>query len=197
MSTSTVDEEEKTNIVMKSFHYFVALIFFLVILVNTLYLTKAALNMSVSSGDTNAQKAKNLMIGGCAISYFGDLLILCIIAFAYYYNFYHPTEASDYSDKLMEKTGGENIYVAFRVIIFSILMIVSLLVGALCIEAANYIDKSDDPSQYNTEYNLCKDMGQMFMLHFMIFTILQGAGYLYKLCYDTGNIRVQPESIMK
>jgi len=197
MSSQDSKEELKTEVMFSSFHYMIAVIFFLVVLMNTLYLTQATVRMNVDSSDTNAVKAKNLMIGACAVSYFGDLLILCLLIGSYWYNSYRPDEADKYSKQIMSTTGGKDIYTAIRILIFSTLMIVSLIVGGLCLDAANYINKSDDPSQYNTEYNLCKDIGQMFMLHFIVFTLLQGVVSVGKLFYDSGNIHKLPESIEK
>lgn len=50
----------------------ITIIFFMVVLVNTIYLTKAVLGMKVQDGDVNVEKAKNLISSACIISYFGD-----------------------------------------------------------------------------------------------------------------------------
>ena len=76
--SSSINTEKKSNIIFSSFHFMIALIFFLVILVNTVYLTKALIGMDVNQNDTNAVKAKNLMLSSCIISYVGDFLILLL-----------------------------------------------------------------------------------------------------------------------
>ena len=196
MSSEFDNKETKSNVIFTSFHFMIALIFFLVILVNTIYLTKAVLGMSVNSSDTNAVKAKNLMLSACVISYTGDLLILTLLGIVYSYYSYHPNEANEYTKRSIKTVGGHDIYSVLRIIIFSLLMFVSLIVGSLCLEASKYINKSDDPGQYNNEYSLCKELGQMFILHFLTFTLLQGAVCGYQLFYNTGHDKLVPETVI-
>lgn len=195
MGKDSPDKEEKSNIIFGSIHYIVTLIFFILILSNIIALTKATINMSVNSDDENAKKAKELMGTACIIAYVGDLLIILFLILAYSYRSYNTDDVKSYYDKIMNLTGGENLYAAMRIVVFSILMFISVVVSALCLDAAKYINISDDPEQYNDEYNLCKSLGSLFMLHFIIFTTIQGISYVYQLFYNSGAIDIPPESL--
>lgn len=180
-----------SEVVFSSIHYTITFIFFIVILVNVISLTLSTINMSVSSSDTNAVTAKNLMIAAQAIAYFGLGSILLFVGFAYFYS--GKEENKEYYDLAMTYTGSSDIYIMMRVIVFSILMFISIVVSALCLAAAKQIDLSDDPSQYTSQYNLCKELGVMFFLHFAIFSIIQGGSYMAKIFYSTNNIKIKPE----
>lgn len=190
MLTNEKIKEIKTESMYSAFHYMITVIFFIVVLINTIYLTKSIMGMSVDSSDENTVKAKNLMISACTISYIGDFLIALLVGFSYWYG-----SNSSTIKNLMNTTGVDDIYVGIRIAIFSILMIVSLLVGSICISASKEIQKSSNESEYNSEKNLCKDIGQMFILHFMIFTLIQGGVTIWKLFYDSGNIKTLPKIV--
>lgn len=177
MSSKTINEKEKFNIALDTFHYVITFIFFLLILINIISLTIGTINMKVNSNDENAVTAKNLMISACVITYVFLLLILIFLGICYSYRSYDTPETRSNYEKLMKTTGGSSLYMSMRIVTFSILMFISLVVSALCLEAANYISKSDDPSQYDEQYNLCKELGRLFMVHFILFTTIQFIGY--------------------
>uniref|UniRef100_A0A6C0BCM9 Uncharacterized protein n=1 Tax=viral metagenome TaxID=1070528 RepID=A0A6C0BCM9_9ZZZZ len=180
MSTCPVTDEQKTEIRISTCHYIITLVFFMIVLINTIYLTLSVSKMNVDLNNSNAVKAKNIMIAACAVSYIADFIIIGILAIAYSYQSYYPEESKDYSMKLIETIGGEDIYTSLRITVFSILMITSLIVGALCVDAGKLIDKSDNSDQYSDEYNLCKEMGRLFLLHFLFFTTIQFSTYVYQ-----------------
>ena len=199
-STSNLDEEKKSSmnssVIFSSFHYVILLIFFIIIYVNIIYLTISLLNMDVLPNDENAVEAKNLMATAVLISYAAGILIFAILGGAYYYQYSNPIESKTYSKELVDITGAEDIYVAIRIIIFSILMFISVVVATLCFDAAAKILDSPDPSQYNNQYNTCLDLAKLFTFHFVLFTTLQGAIYIYQIFYNTGNIKVDPNTII-
>lgn len=196
----STEEDKKTvetsNIIFSSFHYILTLMFFTIILVNIVYLTIGIVNMDVSSGDSNAETAKSLMIAAITISYIVNLLILIFLGVCYNYKSYDTKNSRNYYEQLMKKTGGENLYAAMRITVFSTLMFVSLIVSSLCYEATQYINKSEDPSKYQKQYNLCRDTSRLFMEHFILFTVIQGSIYIYQLLYNNGTIKKPPASIV-
>lgn len=196
MDKDSSEEKKKSNTIFGSIHYIVTLIFFLVILSNILALTKSTINMSVSSGDDNAQKAKDLMGTACVLAYLADLVIIIFLGIVYSYRYYNKNNSKSYYDKLISITGGENLYAASRIVVFSILMFTSIVVSSLCLEAAKYINMSNDPSQYSDQYSVCKNLGTLFMLHFIIFTTIQVISYIYQLFYNSGDIQIPPDKLM-
>lgn len=158
-------------------HYFITLIFFVLILVNIINLTKGTLNMNVPSDDPNGLKAKELMTAAEVITYISLLIILIFITVTY---LYASNKETTYYENVMKLSGGENIYAAMRIITFSILMFISILVSGLCFEAAKYITKSNDPENYSEQYNLCITLGTLFFAHFIVFTSIQGFSYVYQ-----------------
>lgn len=182
-----------SEMVFSTIHYMITFIFFFIILVNIVSLTIATLNMNVSSDDINAVTAKNLMIAAQVIAYVGELLILFFIGFAYSYSGKEETKA--YYNKAMEYTGTNDVYVLIRVVSFSILMFISIIVSALCLAAAKEINLSDDPDQYTDQYNVCQDLGRMFFLHFVLFSSIQGGSYIYQLFYNNGAVKLDPSQL--
>ncbi len=182
LSKSELDKikEESTY---SGIHYMITIIFFMVVLVNTIYLTKAVLGMKVQDGDVNVEKAKNLISSACIISYFGDFLIIILAAIMYWKGKNDETIKS-----MVEYSGVENMYVGLRIAIFSILMIVSLLVGSLCISASKEIEESPNKAELNSEKHLFKEVGQMFILHFLVFTLFQIGVTIWKIIKDSHNI---------
>lgn len=165
------------------------------ILFNIISLTRITFNMDVDNSDTNAKNAKNLMSIACAVGYVGLLFIIIFVIVAYIYSSNQDETTKTYYEKLMGITGAENLYVAMRVVSFSIMMFISVVIAVLCKEATDYIDKSNDPSQYDSEYNACEALAELFMRHFAIFTVLQGISYLYQIFYKDGTIKMSPTQI--
>lgn len=159
-------------------HYIITLIFFFLIFINIITLTFGTVNMNVPLNDNNLITAKNLMISSEVITYIGLFIILIFLGVTYSYISY---KTPNYVDKLIGLTGGESIYEAMRIVTFSILMFISLIVSSLCLEASNYISKSDNFNNYKDQYNLTKDIGRLFMVHFILFTTVQGFSYLYSM----------------
>lgn len=185
-----IEDSIYSEIVFSTVHYIITMIFFLTVLMNIISLTMATINMSVNSSDTNAVTARDLMISAQVITYIGILVIFVFLGISYSYS--DTKNDNSYYATAMSYTGTKDIYSMMRFITFSILMFISVVVSALCLAAAKEIDKSDDPSQYNDQYNLCKEMGRMFFLHFVFFSTLQGGSYVYKLLYNNGSIKKVP-----
>lgn len=189
------EEKVESNTIFSSIHYVIVVIFFFVILVNILSLTLTTYNMDVSTTNENAVTAKNLMIAANVITYLGEILIVLFVIITYSYQSYQSKELKSYYDELFNVAGSENLYIATRVVAFSMLMIISVIVSSLCLEAANYISMSDDPSEYTDQYNICNEIGKLFFVHFILFTSIQGVAYIYQLFYNTGAIKKSPENL--
>lgn len=176
-------EQIKEEATYSGFHYIITIIFFIIVFVNTIYLTRSVLGMKVESDDSNAKKAKSLMKTACLISYIGDFIIL-ILAGIIYWN----GKNSETIKSMIQYSGVDNMYIGLRIAIFSILMIVSLLVGSLCLSASKEIEKSPNESELNSEKHLCREIGQMFILHFLVFTLIQGGVTVWKLVKDSRSL---------
>lgn len=181
MSSSEEPVKKQTWVEYLHLHFVITIIFFFLILINIISLTMSTVNMNVPSSDIDATTAKNLMISAEVITYAGLLIILIFLGVTYSYSS-HKT--ANYYEKMMGLTGAEDIYTAMRVVTFSILMFISIVVSALCLEAANYISKSDNSDEYTDQYNLCKDLGRMFFIHFVVFSSIQGVSYIYEIYKD-------------
>ena len=193
MSSKTLEE---SNTIFSSIHYIITLIFFLVILVDIVKLTISTINMSVDSDNENAVIAKNFMIAASAITYIGELIIILFLLIAYSYQSYETPDIKNYYETLKGITGAENLYVALRIVAFSILMFISIVVSALCYEALHYIDISDDPSEYTDQYNVCKEITRLFFLHFVLFSSIQGVAYIYQLFYNSGVVETSAKKLI-
>lgn len=184
-----VDDKEYSEIVFSTLHYAITLLFFFVVLVNIISLTISTFNMSVPSNDTYGNNAKNLMITAQVISYIG---LVSILSFAYYA---YSVKEQDYLKQDMLMTGASNVYEMMRIVTFSILMFVSIVVSVLCLSASYEIEKSEYSSEYGNQNQLCKELGRMFFLHFILFTSIQGFSYLYQIFYENGTIKTSPGKI--
>lgn len=187
------NKELASETAFSTIHYIITMIFFFLILINIISLTTSTLNMDVNSSDTNAVNAKKLMIVAQVVAYTGEFLILLFIGIAYSYS--GSEKNKNYYNKAMSYTGTKDIYSMMRAISFSILMFISIVVSTLCLSAAKEINLSDDPSQYNNQYSLCQEIGRMFFLHFVLFTSIQGASYIYQWFHQSGNAKITPGEI--
>lgn len=163
----------------ETFHYTITFVFFMIVLINIISLTLVTVNMGVSSSNTNAATAKNLMISAQVIAYVGIASILVFLGVAYSYS--SKQEDKSYYDYAFSYTGADDVYMMMRIVTFSILMFISIVVSALCFAAAEELNNSDDPSQYTDQYNTCRDLGRMFFLHFVLFSSIQGIGYIVQI----------------
>lgn len=159
-------------------HYILTFILFAAILVNIINLTIATIDMKVNKNDQNAVTAKDIMISAEVITYSFLFMIIIFLMISYSYASYG---GSEYKDKLLDKIGGENIFIAIRIIVFSILTFLSVVISALCLSAARYISISDNPEQYDEQYNLCDQIGKALLFRFIIFASIQGIVYIYQL----------------
>lgn len=139
--------------------------------------------MKIVDSDSYGETAKNLLISSVVISYVGDLFIIGLLGISYAY-----VKNENYNKNLMKYTGGEDKFVAVRIMIFSILMFVSLVVGSLCLAASREIELSEYSDQYTDQYNQAVEIAKMFLLHFILLTTIQGFVYIYQLFYNSGNI---------
>lgn len=174
------------ELIITTIHYILTVVFFFMILVDLISLTSTTINMNVCSADEHAKTAKNLMISSLVLGYVSLLTIAIFIIICYWYS--SSKTSLTYYETLMGYTGAENTYALVRIVTFSILMFISIVISSLCIAAAKEIDLSSDSDKYKKQYNVCYEMGKMLMLHFLVFTAIQGSVYLYKFYYDTKNI---------
>lgn len=172
-------EKEKSKAYSEGFHFVLCICFFLITLYFTIKLTKTLQSMPDVNGDENALTAKQLMTTAVTISYIFDLIIVCIIG--YYLYAYHKDEELLKNSKVLEYTGSNSVYIGLRIMAFSLLMFLSLLLSSLCFSAADEILNSDDPSLYSNQYNECLDIGRDFMIHFIGFTCIGICGYIIKI----------------
>lgn len=175
MSNRDDTKTEESLVERYHIHYLITFILFCFILINTISLTIGTANMDVPSSDTNGMTAKNLMVSAEVITFVGLLTIIIFLIAAYSYS--SNKNSTTYYEKMMGLTGTEDLYVAMRILTFSMLMFISIVDSALLLEAANYISMSDDPSAYNDEYNLCKHLGDVFFVHFIFFSCIQGISW--------------------
>lgn len=182
MSSEVIENEKKKGIEFSTFHYVLCGMFFLFILVNIFSLSVGTFKMDVNQNDQNAVKAKQLMGAASIITIITLILIVIFCGVCVNYKNSEVPNVKSYYNGMLYATGEKDIYVAMRVIVFSILMFISLLDAALCLEASKLIGESDDPSQYDSENNLCKELSKFFLFHFALFSVVTVGGYLYQLC---------------
>jgi hypothetical protein len=188
------NEKEKSTImnsIIEGFHFMLCIMFFTITLILTIKLTISLVNMDVPDDDTNAMTAKQLMTSAVVISYLFDLFIILGVVGFWIYGSYHPENYMTQSEKIKHTTGSKNIYIAFRVMIFSMLMCLSIIMSSLCFAAAAEINDSKNSDQYSDQYNECLDLGKTFMLHFILFTVAQGCTFLFKGSVDIGAVPSQ------
>lgn len=174
-------------------HYVLTFIFFLMILINILNLLRVTYNMEPV--DSNTQTAQDLMYTAVGIGFGGELLIIVFLLFTYMYSSSKNELTISYYDKLMGNTGAESLYAAMRIVTFSILMLISMIISVLCYDAAKYIDKSSSSEDFEKEKARCEDIAETFMIHFIIFTVIQAFIYIYQLCFNNGSIKISPTEI--
>lgn len=154
--------------------------------------------MNINSSDTYAQNAKSLMIMAQVVSY------VCLFSVAFFDIYLYMNSEKEQIKALYNQLGKSyksykspsDNYTILRIITFSTLMFVSIVVAALCFAASKEIETSQDSSMYGNQYTLCKDLGRLFFLHFMLFTIIQGFSYIYQIFYENGNIKTDPTKIV-
>lgn len=182
------NQDKKDKVVVNSFtegvNFMLCTIFFLITLVFTIQLTDSIVNMADTNGDTNAENAKNLMISAVTFSYIIDFFIIITFLSFYTYSVTQPDKYNSTQEKINNKIGGQNIYISIRIVIFTALMLLSILMSSLVFAAAGEIDKSDNPDLYSDQYNMCMDLGRSFMIRFILFTFVQVIVFLIKACID-------------
>jgi hypothetical protein len=183
----TYISEEKSKTMFSTIHYMITFIFFLFILINTIILSKSILNMEVGSHQTDMIQAKNVMI---ATALFGYIEVFFVLGIVFLTGDYHLNK-DDYDNKngdltfeYIKQTGGENVYSSSRIVIFSSLMLVSLIMGILSATAYQLIDESGEKKNYEDQYTLTKEIAKTFILHFLLFTALQGGSILWQKMFD-------------
>ena len=174
-------------------HYMITLIFFIMILGDILGLLRTTYNMKPL--DSNTETAQNLMYSAVGIGLGGELLIIIFVIFTYMYSSSKNETTISYYDKLMGNTGAENLYEAMRIVSFSILMFISIVIAALCFESVQYINSSSLSSSFTKEINECKLIAETFTLHFVLFTSIQFIFYIYQLLYSNGTVNISPGQI--
>lgn len=190
------EEESIVNSYIEGVHFTLCFMFFMITLIFTLELTYSLINMD-SSDNEDIQTAKNIMTSAVVISFAMLILIVCIVLGVGYYAKNSTDKYDNISEYLNKKTGGHNIYISVRIIIFSILMFTSVILSALCFGAAGEIDNSGYKNEYEDQYNTCMDLGKTFITHFMIFTTAQIIAIFYKMLITNGTISSKTITVME
>lgn len=190
------EEESIVNSYIEGVHFTLCFMFFMITLIFTLELTYSLINMD-SSDNEDIQTAKNIMTSAVVISFAMLILIVCIVLGVGYYAKNSTDKYDNISEYLNNKTGGHNIYISVRIIIFSILMFTSVILSALCFGAAGEIDNSGYKNEYEDQYNTCMDLGKTFITHFMIFTTAQIIAIFYKMLITNGTISSKTITVME
>jgi len=160
-------------------HYFVTLLFFIVFLLIVLALTQQLVNFNVSPSDTFAVDAKDTLISAVTIGLFFNFIIIIGLVIAGVMIFMGNDQLSKGSS-LGYATGQSSLTIATRVIVFSLLVIGSVIVGALTLSSYKLINDSDNPSQYSTISAACLHFGQLLYLHIIILFTIQGIVFLFQ-----------------
>ena len=113
------------SLIFTTLHYVISLIFFLMILFNTVSLTRITVNMSVNNDDENAKKAKDLMILSCSLGYGGLLFILlfAVIIYIYIYNSNTHNKNMTCYEKLTGVTDNKNMHQLFEISSLSLFLL--------------------------------------------------------------------------
>lgn len=159
--------------IFNTLHYFITLVFAIFILYFTIELTIAILDMNVSSSDTYATTAKNLMISAVVISYFFYLCIAIGLVVAYNYSYFSPKTVKYVDDNIKSFTFADSSYVGLRILVFSCLMFVSIIMAILAYAAAYEISLSENSADYTYQYNVDRELARDFTLHAIIFALIQ------------------------
>lgn len=181
------EEEHIVNSYVEGIHFTLCFIFFLLTIIFILELTYSLINMEPSNND-DIETARSLMTSAVVIGFTMILIIICIVIGLSYYAKNKPDSYDNLSKSLNKSTGGHNVYISIRIVIFSILMFSSIILSSLCLSAAKEIDNSGYKSEYEDQYNTCMDLGKTFLTHFMIFTFAQLLATCYKMLFTSGNI---------
>lgn len=163
-------------------HYFVTFMFFMVLLYATITLTQSLVNMNADPADSDAQSAENTLKDAVVIGWICVGLIIVGLAAVGIMGFRGEFEHSNLREGITYLSGKDKIFTGLRVLVFSILVIVSIVMASLLKLSASFI-KNDDI--YVEQYNDCSKFANMMYVHVFVLFAIQGlifaATYIYSL----------------
>ena len=161
------------------FHYFITIMFFLVLLISTLILTSSLNNMNVIAGDTDGQDAETAMKTAVMVGWISIILIVFGLLGVTILGFKGGFEYAYFKESLSSITKEEEIFVALRVLVFSILVISSFIVAVLLAAAAEFITNSVYSDNYSQQYDDCKEFSKLMFTHIAILITAQSLVFIY------------------
>jgi hypothetical protein len=111
-------------------HYIITVIFFVVLVIATLLLSQTLQTMYIPENDPTAQSAKNTLAAAVSLGWITEIIIVVGLIYIGIIGF--RGGFGETTQQLKSITGSDKLFVSLRVIVFSILVLVSLIMGVLC-----------------------------------------------------------------
>jgi len=162
-------------------HYFITLVFFIVLIIATLELTNSLFNFSINENDADAVDAKNTLTVAVTIGWVTIFLIFIGLSIVFYLGYQGKFSNSTLQKGLSYLSGSDKFYESIRIVTFSLLVFSSFLMGILCFATDEFINSTLDPTLYSSQYNTCYEFGKLLILHIFILFLIQTIVFVYSL----------------
>jgi hypothetical protein len=160
--------------ILSAFHYLVTFIFFLTISICSYFLTLALLLMKPNKNDINAVKAKKYLETTVIIGWITVGIILICLLTLLILGLKGEFKNPDFISNLKYITGQTKVFLSFRIITFSILMVASIVMGILCVMVYKNIKLSKESIIFEMQLFFSKECAKFLLLHTLVFLLVQG-----------------------
>jgi hypothetical protein len=155
-------------------HYIITILFFTVftLIVLKLLVTYRTLPENTSNNE-DITKATEYLLTAIVLGFLAIFIILIGLVFIGILGF--RKDFKTYTDSLQTTLKADNIYIALRIIIFSILFGTSIVVAILAAKAAQLFK---DKPNYTDQYDTCYEAARVSTIHVLLFVAVQGVVYI-------------------
>ncbi len=163
-------------------HYIVTLVFFIVTIIITFHLIQSYKSLVVVPGDQDGLKGQKYL--GSAIIFGIIIEILIIVGLIAIGILGFRGDFSYVKSVATSITGSEELFVALRIIVFSLLVFTSLVMGILVFKAYIAFTDSAYSNMYQDQINTCLREGIILIGHIILIVFVQLAVFIFGYFYE-------------
>lgn len=154
-------------------HYFITTVFFILTIICIYKLTISLQEMDVDDKDENAVQAQKYLTRAVTIGWITLALIGIALLSIFFIGLSNGFKDSTSMSELRNLTGAKTVLVAIRILTFSALIFISVVVSALCYATNQELKKSNNSERYKEQTETCEKVGHFMVEHLVVFMIIQ------------------------